>query len=413
MNRFIYYRLEIKRKLKLLPHILLGTIALSLVVGVIVFCAGKMMYAKNTVSEKRQVVFSSQDDSTITKFVVSMLSQSPSLTKVCDVIETNSEDAITLAQNENTIASIIVPEGFMNSLFNGTNYSIDIYFSSTRSVFTLIITELSKAAQTSLQCAQAGVYALHDYYYENGAKDYEQEANEDLNTRYITKTFTRDSFFRRHKLTATGSLSIKNYYFASAIMLILLLLGCVFILKNKDTDHVIFIKLKQNGVGFFSQTLAHVISIFIVLYLIFILGSTGMFVLNQYKDIGLSIHFNHIFTSGIMITLCSSAIICLVSNIFTNKYSSILLHFILVLAASFVTGAFVPSVFLPDSLRNLAHYLPTTYLFKAIGNILSGEMITSNLIKLGYITIVSIILAALLLAIQYRNALRSGRKESI
>lgn len=411
MNRLIYFQLEIKRKIKLLPHIILGTIVLSLVAGAIVFCAGKMLNAKNKVSEKRQLVFSSQDDSELTKLVVSILSKSPSLTNVCNVIETDYTEALELAQQENTIASVIIPEDFMESLLNGTNDSIDIYFSSTRSIFTLIITELTKAAQTTLQAAQAGVYTLHDYYVLQDAAEYEDAANEELNLIYLTKAFSRDKFFHRHKLTATGNLSIQNYYFASALMLVLLLLGCVFILKAKDTDRLILMKLKQNGIGFVSQMFAHVISIFLVLYPIFVLGNAGMFILCKYTDIALTIRPAHIFTDGFVITLCCSAIICFISNIFMNKYSAILLHFIFVMASSFVTGAFIPSVFLPDSLRSLARCLPTTYLFKTIGNVLSGEVIIDNILKLIYSTIISFILGVLLLTLRYRNTLCFGRKE--
>ena len=220
MNKLIYLELEIKRKIRLLPHIILGTIALTLVVGIVAFCAGKMLYGNKMASDKKLLVFSSQDDTPLTNLVVSVLSNSPSITKICNVINTDYDKAVELSKDENTISSIIIPKDFMNSLMNGTNYSIDIHFSSIRSIYTLIITELSKAAQTSLQAAQAGVYTLHDYYYLNNAKEYEYDANQELNTIYLAKAFSRGKFFKHHRLTATGGLTTTNYYFASAIMLI-------------------------------------------------------------------------------------------------------------------------------------------------------------------------------------------------
>lgn len=411
MNKLIYLELEIKRKIRLLPHIILGTIALTMVVGVVAFCSGKMLYSNKMASDKKLLVFSSQDESPLTRLVVSVLSNAPSLTKICNVIDTDYDKAVELVKDENTISSIIIPKNFMNSLMDGTNDSIDIYFSSTHSIYTLIITELSKAAQTSLQAAEAGIYTLHDYYYLNDAKEYEADANQELNAIYLTRAFSRSKFFASHKLTATGSLTIKNYYFASAILLITLLLGCVFILKTKDTDQIIFIKLKQNGIGLFLQMITHIISIFIVLYIIFISANMGLLLLNRFTDLSIKIKPVHIFTNGMVITLCSSAIICFVSNIFTNKYSAILLHFVLVLAMSFISGAFVPSAFLPDSLKNIAQYMPTTYLFKSISNILSGEVVSDNIVNLIYITLIFTILGTLLMTIQYIKAVNSRVKE--
>lgn len=52
MNKLIYLKLELKRKFKLIPQILIGTIALSLVVGAIVFCASKLLYSDVSIKEK-------------------------------------------------------------------------------------------------------------------------------------------------------------------------------------------------------------------------------------------------------------------------------------------------------------------------------------------------------------------------
>jgi ABC-type uncharacterized transport system permease subunit len=121
-----------------------------------------------------------------------------------------------------------------------------------------------------------------------------------------------------------------------------------------------------------------------------------IFELNKYVGLGFNINPSHIFIDGIILTLCCSSIICMISNVFTNKYSAILLHFMFVLTSSFISGAFIPSVFLPDSLRSIAIYLPTTYIFKSIVNILSGEFAIGNMFNLIQITIVSLIIGTLI-----------------
>ena len=122
MNKLIYLKLELKRKFKLIPQILIGTIALSLVVGAIVFCASKLLYSDVSIKEKRTIVFTSQDDSEMTGLIVSTLRNSTSNNSVCNIIESDYDTAIKMVQNEEAIAAVIIPKDFMNSLMDGENY---------------------------------------------------------------------------------------------------------------------------------------------------------------------------------------------------------------------------------------------------------------------------------------------------
>ena len=156
-------------------------------VGAIVFCASKLLYSDVSIKEKRTIVFTSQDDSEMTGLIVSALRSSKSINSVCNIIESDYDTAIKMVQNEDAIAAVIIPKDFMNSLMNGENYPISIRYSSTKSIYTMIITELTKAAQYTLQTAQAGVYTLHDYYKANDVLEYENKANKSLNMIYLGK----------------------------------------------------------------------------------------------------------------------------------------------------------------------------------------------------------------------------------
>ena len=410
MNKLIYLKLELKRKFKLIPQILIGTIALSLVVGAIVFCASKLLYSDVSIKEKRTIVFTSQDDSEMTGLIVSALRSSKSITSVCNIIESDYDTAIKMVQNEDAIAAVIIPKDFMNSLMNGENYPISIRYSSTKSIYTMVITELTKAAQYTLQTAQAGVYTLHDYYKANDVLEYENKANKSLNMIYLGKAFNRGKFFDRHIITATGNLSTTNYYFASGIMLILLLLGCVFILKSKDTDEVISLKLHQNGIGAFSQTLAHLISNFTVLY---VLASTFMIILyalNSKIDIGFQLSLKNILINNLFICLCCSAFMCFTGNLMSGKYSAILLHFIFVIICSFISGAFIPDILLPEPISKIADYMPTTYILNIIGTMFTGEVFTEHIIKLLIFTGIFTLLTTIFIKIHLLEIKHFGKR---
>lgn len=382
MNKLIYLQLEIKRKLKLIPTLIIGTIALSIVIGAIVFCTGKMVYAKNPEVSKKQIVFTSEDKSPLTKLIVGTLSQSESINLVCDVNEENYETSMNGIDDPARIVTIMIPANFLNSLITGTNLPIKIYFSSTQSLYTLIISELTKAAELSLKSAQSSVFVLCDYYIANNKSEYITEAYNELDMIYITRAFTRDGFYRRVKVTATGNLSMLNYYIASAIMLVILLLGCIFILKSKDTSTIFSLKLRQSGIGSATQVCSNIFSTFLVLYFFLVLIMSGFYVVSiaAMKDLNIS-PLNVLFNS-LFVAFAGACIITFISNVISGKYSAILLYFILIFASGFASGAFIPSLLLPESLKKLSAFLPTTYIQNVIGSMLVGQVYKNDITTL-------------------------------
>lgn len=410
MKRLVYLKLELKRKFKILPQILLGTIALSAIIGVFVFFASKLLYSNISINEKKTIVFTSQDDSEMTSLIVSTLKEAKSITSVCNIVEADYDTAINMVNTEQAVAGVIIPADFMNSLMTGENYPISIHFSSTKSIYSMVILELTKAAEYTLKTAQAGVYTLHDYYKANNALSYESKANKSLNLIYLGKAFSRGKFFERHTITATGNLSTVNYYFASGIMLILLLSGCVFILKTKETDDIISLKLYQNGIGPFVQTAAHILSIFTVLYLLCSIFMTVLYIVNFNMNIGFKLSITNILYNNIFICLCCSSLICFSGSILSGKYSSILLHFLLVIISSFISGAFIPLILLPEVFDKLASYLPTTYILNIIGTIFTGDVYSENIVKLLTFTAIFTIASTIFSRIHISEIRRLGKR---
>lgn len=382
MNKLIYLKLELKRMLKLIPYLAAGAIALSLVIGAVAFCAMKMLAASNRIDEKKTITFSSADDSDITEIVVSALSKSKSITALFNIIEADYQDVAAMAENDEAVVSVVIPEKFMYSLMHGANYPIELYFSKTTSIYSLLITELSCAAQTSLKAAQAGVYTLYDYYVSQDESDSVSDANEKLNFIYLQKALLRENMFSKTTLSATGSLDLKTYYISSGIMVITLLLGCVFILRTKETTPFISVKLKQHGISFIRQTLVRIFCIFTSLYVIFAVVLLIACLTNQFTNSGQTFHLSVMLLNGLAVYLCSAAIITCIDSAVRSRFSAILFLFISVIACSFISGAFIPSVFLPETLTVIGNYLPTTYLLNITGMILKGELYKKGLLIL-------------------------------
>lgn len=379
---FIYFKLELKRTLKLMPYLLAGAIALSTVIGAVAFCAGKILASSNKLNDKKTIAFSSEDNSELIGMVVSSLSKSESITTLFNIMEADYEDIETMAENNEAVVSVVIPKGFMYSLMNGTNYPIELYFSETASIYSLVISELSRAAQTTLKAAQAGVYTLYDYYKEQDALKYASDANTELNIIYMRKALLRGNMFKPTTLNTTGSLDIKTFYMSSGIMVIILLLGCVFILRMKDTNAIIAVKLRQNGIGAISQSLVHIFCITFSLYILFTGILLTAYLFNQFMASGRTLHLPYMLLNGFALCFCSACIITLLSSVVRSRFSAILFLFISVIVSCFISGAFLPSAFLPESLNRIGKYLPTTYLQHTAGMMLKGEIYTKGLSEL-------------------------------
>ena len=391
LNKLNYLKLEIKRNLKLIPYLIIGVLTLSIVMGVVGFFATKLSET-NKLKDKKNVYFTSEDNANLTKLAINALSTTESITKLFNVNNIKYSEVEKVKEAENSIVTVVVPKGFLASLMNGDNYPIKIYFSSTTSVYTMIITELSLAAQTSLQAAQATVYTLYDYYYDMNKNKFAEDANEELNSILVKKAFSRDNFFKKEQLSSTGDYNIITYYIASGVLTVLLLSGCIFILRLKSTKNFINLKLNQYGIGALTQTSVRIFSIFLTLYLIFSVVLTGaLFTLYKLEKIK---EFAPIplLINGVFICLCCSSITVLISALMKNRFSSILLLFIFTIGCEFISGAFLPSVFLPDSVNVLDKYLPTGYLLDSVRLGLSGSYSVDTLKTILIITFIFVIL---------------------
>lgn len=382
MNRFLYLKLELKRTLKLLPLLLTGAIALSLVIGAVAFCAGKLLSSSNQLNDKKTIVFADEDSNKITEMVVSSLKKSDSINTLFNIVEADADEADEMAKNDEAIVSIVIPKYFMAGLLIGESLPIRLYYSNTTSIYSLFITELSQAAQLSLKAAQSGVFTLYDFYIYNDKLKYAPEANTKLNIIYLKKALLRDNMFDPTTLDATGTMDIKTFYLSSGIMVILLLLGCVFILRMKETNPVIILKLKQHRIGTIFQTLTKIFCTFAALFLLFIIALASAFFICLFRKSNYTFYLPEMLVNGFAVCLCSAAIITFISSLVKSRFSAILLLFISVIASCFASGAFIPSILLPESVSSLGRYLPTTYLLNTTGMILEGDFAPKGLLLL-------------------------------
>lgn len=385
MNQFVYLRLELKRHFKLLPYLIIGAVALSIVIGSVAFCVGQLMYYRKGNGVKT-LAFASEDDSYTVQLVMSSLASAESLSSLYHVEKTTAKQAIDMALSNKALLGVVIPRNFMHSIMVGDNYPIRVYFSANTSIVTVIATELCIATQNTLKAAQAGAYTEYDFYSSQNEYEAEKTANTELNAEFLTRALLRDNIYNKEKLYATGSFDTDVYYISSGVVLVMLLLGCVFIIRA-NTNNTISLKLNQNGINIFMQYMVNMLCIFLMLFVIYASAIIIFSVINAFVKFNSSLSFIKAIANGILLCLCSSSIIAFLCGTTQNKLNSMLLLFIVTLSSAFISGAFLPSIFLPKTFSSLAKFMPTTYLMNCTGISFNGGLATGYILPIMFFSV--------------------------
>lgn len=376
----LFYKLECKRIIKLIPHILTGAIALSLVIGAIAFCAGKMIYInKNDVNVS--IAYSLEDENQMTKMIVGMLTGSDSISSVCNFIQTTEKESRELLENNQIMAAITIPAGFMDSLMSGKNYSIQISLPVRLSIYSIILVELSKSVETILDSAQAGVYTLYDFYKEQSVLQYEKEANLALNSIYLTKALGRSSTFQSFTVSATGSIPVTEYYICAGVVILMLMLGTTFIHSIQSNSRIMNLKLRQAGIGTQHIALSKVISVAIALFILLFGFILVLFLLNGLNILSLTFHLPAALFNTAAACLCAAGVIVFIISLSGGgRTGGMLLLFLSATVMCFISGCFVPELFLPDILKEISDYLPSTHMLRLMTDIIQNRISVFHLL---------------------------------
>ena len=109
MRKFVFFKIQLKRYLKLIPVLILGIVILSLFSFVAVTYATKMNKSRKKIN-KETLVFSSKDDSPLTAIIVDSLSKSESINAVFNIKKLSEKKAIKEVKTHKALAAVVIPD---------------------------------------------------------------------------------------------------------------------------------------------------------------------------------------------------------------------------------------------------------------------------------------------------------------
>lgn len=391
-------KIEIKRVLRFMPHILAGALALCFIIGIISYSAGKVLYEKKD-KHKIDIAIAMPKDEESARLFISIINNMKSIKENCNFIEVDNEEAAYKKVEDNeAYGAIIIPKHFVRDILDGTNTPSTVLLQDKSSIEAMLIKDLIDAGTKTIACSQAGIYAIYYEYEEVYHESLTKTLQKNINIKYMDHTLQRENYFNHSKISATGELTSIQYYACSGLVLFMLLLGICFSKYLSPNNNAFYEKLKSYGISKGTMTFTRIISVFIVYVILALIGFFVYKAVCEYLSIDIK-NFKCIdYLSLLLIILCVSSFIVCVFTISESQISGTLLLFVIVVVMNLISGGFLPTVFLPKSIQNLSPYMLTSVLSKQIGDIFLEKFdINIFLSALGMLMSMYIITAAIVI----------------
>lgn len=352
--------LQIKSILLLLPKLLL-TFLFSLLFACSIYLAGRE-FLKQPESVRLPVALVLPENDTYAGIAFSFIERMDSIRSVCSFTRTDRENADSLLRAGDVYAVILIPDSFVEHILNGTNSAATLLLPRDDTLESILFRTLAEAGASTLGTAQAGIYAMEDVMLSEGKWESLSAAEEGLNGLYLSYALNRNRMFRTESVSATGFLTPADYYIGSALVLLILLSGMgLHSYFNAEPDSLLLL-MRRQGISPFLLSLTKLVVIAMVYTLLLFPAMAVSGLLSVSSFFGL-----FIFTIMVLSYLLFLGSFC------KKPGSYILVSAVLSLVPLFLSGAFLPPVFLPEAVRKTGELMPTALFLK-----ISRQLLTDS-----------------------------------
>ena len=364
--------LQMKLAFRSIPVILAGTLILTAIIVLAAF-AGVKLLSNEENTEKMRVALVIQDESKYTRMALTYLFEEESVKEMCEFVEMDEEEAGASLRAGEVFAVVIIPQDFLAGVLSGINIPARIVLrDSGMHTQSGHFQELVNAGATDLAIAQSAVYAVDDLCRVTGI-DAIAESEEYLNVNLFMYALRRNTYYGQIEFSDTGDLTTVEFYAASGIVLLLLLSGvtCCDILKRDNKALLRSLnRIKVKPWLLATSKLAGVMSVYGgMLFLVY-------FIMTALKKIPFSLTA----PVGIVVVVFGVfALNLLIFQITDSKMAGSMILFMGTIVMMFVSGNFIPEIMLPEGVNTIGQFMPTKYITRLCGQILTGEVMGETL----------------------------------
>lgn len=364
--------LDMKRMFKILPKIILGAFVIIIVILSMIFCLSNIKY-KDNFSSKVPIALSIPENDKKAKLMINVIKEMDTIKNSVKFINMDKEKALDSVKKGEAFAAIIIPKGFTDGIINGDNIPAKIVLPKNSSFESTIVKTLTDSGAKTLSLAQAVIYSMTDFFYDNNMKYNIKQVESELNKELINFTLPRSDYFKHESIDIRGGLTMFENYTASGLsfFVFLSLLSCISILNGHTCS--LNKKLLMYGINKNKLNLIKIICtsvpLMLMLFICYILFCIW------FKE-------NFSFYSFIIFPVISVTVSSFGTFVFSfilNDFIAGMIIFLSSVFMFFISGGFLPQSFLPEFLNKISKILPSTAVMNIMGNLFSSHEIFMNI----------------------------------
>lgn len=384
----IWVRTEYKRAAVVLPSVFIKAVIAVILIGMVAFCGVKRVIGSKE-NPLVQIGYYAPNDP-LTNLAVTYVEDMSSVKNWCTLIPMDSKAGLVALEQGEIAAFLMLPENVMDGILSGNNQPAQLYLSSKHAFLGQLFEELVTAGVGLLQTAQGEIYATHKLVMEfslDGSKL--EEMYQQIDDFNLHLAMNREQLFHTRTLSITENQSVMVYYVGALMALYLMFLTVLWGKHLKRSNTEMRICTQRLGISVWQQ-LAGRIGITWFMLTVCFLPVLALWLLPDIRHT-LTIALSPSILLLIILSLTVTAVwLQLVSILGDNKQVIIWILVLTTIMGGYVSGFFIPSSLLPDAIKKVAAYLPTTYIRHSFSSLFSGVMedyLQAALVLVGWVVI--------------------------
>ena len=385
----VYFYTELKRLFQYSAGFFMSLLVAGLLCVVLILLAGGLLPETLQVKPFRVAVCVEGED-LISEYIKSYIQNMKSTEGILEFDVWDEAPRPEEMESEELAACIIIPEKTPVSILNGENVPVKIFFpqhvnNTQWYLQTKLIRGLAESGMTYIDVPQTESILLYEILSDD-EQETKQQLEQIIDLFHLHMVMERESWFQDQTVKKMGAYQFKEYYLASAAVLILLLWGVG--IGGYICGQQMQWKLlqKRRGVSLFWQYFYSRV-VFCIPYVLFLICCIGMLIfVNGSTSAGNAI------TGKVCYRLCWMVILAALQSalffqLFEKTSSGIFALLVWNLAGYVCAGGILPDAFLPEKVTKAAGFLPQGICMQNMLSIVSQEkgMMGQNLnILIGY-----------------------------
>lgn len=381
IKRLRYLSMELKKTAKLLPAMLAQIILLISVLAMVVFGSVKSMGWEALSIHAEIAVVVGEDSTLMTGMLLRYVENMESVSQFCDFRQTTEQEGFALLEKGEVTALVLLPEGLLEGIMNGTNPVVEIYFPKQVGLEALFFREMTEAGEGLLRVAQAQIYGAGDMARAFGLTEQLSQIEVEIDSYNLAFALDRLALYDSAKVSAFGSVNAVQFYLASGSIMFLLLAGMAMYPVVRREPPALCRQLERAGMGEIWQSFCQwlcgllCISLFAgVLWAavrLFVRFGPQETVEHLVTDRGYPLYMEAGLAAVILMTV--TTLVYLIHSLAGSRTGGILLVFLLSVVTVYLSGGLVPAMFLPQPMRTLGAWLPSAWLIRAMCGLWAGR----------------------------------------